>query len=242
MYWAFDKKHKILGILCLIYGIWHFGTNWTTTLVSFLQWDTIEVLSIVDLSYIQAFGSLCNALGSLAIGQAISSNLQFDKFLLTADRFNWPQVDVHFFDRSHILLLRRTRFLPNMVPFLLPSGGCLQKAFPPSIINVLLEQILRVGYQLDSTAEMYLATVTTERERTGALMILTIPQAISMFFAPIIGSKIAVYTTLRLSQIINGCVMAALLIPVLVFFLPTTHSVPRLATARLRPQAILFYY
>lgn len=37
-------------------------------------------------------------------------------------------------------------------------------------------QVLRFGYQLDSTAEMYLATVTTERERTGALMKLTVPQ------------------------------------------------------------------
>uniref|UniRef100_A0A1I8C3B9 MFS domain-containing protein n=1 Tax=Meloidogyne hapla TaxID=6305 RepID=A0A1I8C3B9_MELHA len=112
--WHFDKNQRAIGVLCLIYGIWHFGTNWTTTLISFLQWDTTESLSIVDLAYIQAFGSLCNAVGSLAIGQ-----------------------------------------------------------------------ILRVGYQLDSTAEMYLATVTTERERTGALMILSIPQAISMFFAPI---------------------------------------------------------
>jgi len=37
---------------------------------------------------------------------------------------------------------------------------------------------------------MYLATVTTERERTGALMILSIPQAISMFFAPIGNSSL----------------------------------------------------
>jgi hypothetical protein len=50
---------------------------------------------------------------------------------------------------------------------------------------VNINQILRVGYQLDSTAEMYLATVTTERERTGALLILAIPQATSMFFGPI---------------------------------------------------------
>ena len=66
---GFDKKQRILAILCLIYGTWHFGTNWTTTLLSFLQWDTVETLTIIDLAYIQAFGSLCNAMGSLAIGQ-----------------------------------------------------------------------------------------------------------------------------------------------------------------------------
>lgn len=96
-----------------------------------------------------------------------------------------------------------------------------------------------MGYQLDSTIEMYLATVTTERERTSALMVLTIPQAIAMFFAPILASKVAVYTTLRISQILNGCLLAAILIPVLLFFLPTTHSIPKLATAKLRPQVNL---
>ena len=37
-------------------------------------------------------------------------------------------------------------------------------------------------------------------------------------------------------QAINGVVMAATLVPVLLFLLPTTHSIPRLASARLRPQ------
>lgn len=64
-----EKKQKVISILCIIFGIWHFGTNWTTTLLSFLQWDTIEILTIIDLAYIQAFGSLCNAGGALAIGQ-----------------------------------------------------------------------------------------------------------------------------------------------------------------------------
>lgn len=83
---------------------------------------------------------------------------------------------------------------------------------------------------------MYLATVTTERERTGALMILTIPQALSMFFAPIVASKVAVYSTLRISQMLNGALLAGILLPTVYFLLPTTHSIPRLAAARLRPQ------
>ncbi|KAH7728522.1 Protein Y71G12B.25 [Aphelenchoides avenae] len=83
---------------------------------------------------------------------------------------------------------------------------------------------------------MYLATVTTERERTGALVIMTIPQALSMFLAPIAASKLAVYTTLRTSQILNGLIMGSLLVPALLFFLPSTHSIPKLASARLRPQ------
>lgn len=64
-----DRKQKVMAVLCLIFGLWHLGTQWTTTLLSFLQWDTTEVMTIVDLGYIQAFGSLCNALGALMIGQ-----------------------------------------------------------------------------------------------------------------------------------------------------------------------------
>nr|CAD2150929.1 unnamed protein product [Meloidogyne enterolobii] len=202
--WHFDKNQRAVGILCLIYGIWHFGTNWTTTLISFLQWDTTETLSIVDLAYIQAFGSLCNAVGSLAIGQMTDSIGPKIMFL-----FSTILTSIYF----------------------VGLGLC------RTWMTFFLLQILRVGYQLDSTAEMYLATVTTERERTGALMILSIPQAISMFFAPIVGSRIASYTTLRASQMICGGVMPIVLIPVVLFLLPTTHSIPRLATAKLRPQA-----
>jgi MFS family permease len=70
---AMDKKKQVLTILWIIYGLWNFGTHWTTTLLSFLQWDTVEVMSIIDLAYIQAFGSLCNALGALFIGQLTDS-------------------------------------------------------------------------------------------------------------------------------------------------------------------------
>jgi len=200
---ALDKKQRVLAILCLIFGIWHLGTQWTTTLLSFLQWDTTEVLTIVDLGYIQAFGSLCNAVGALAIGQMTDTVGPKAMFLFATVMTTFYYVG---------LSMARTWFL------------------------FLLLQIFRIGYQLDSTAEMYLATVTTERERTGALMILTIPQALAMFFGPMIASKVAVYTSLRTSQFFSGIVMSALLIPVIVFLLPTTHSIPRLASARLRPQ------
>ena len=53
----------------------------------------------------------------------------------------------------------------------------------------------------------------------------------------VVGSRIASYTTLRASQMICGGVMPIVLIPVVLFLLPTTHSIPRLATAKLRPQA-----
>lgn len=58
----------------------------------------------------------------------------------------------------------------------------------------------------------------------------------AMFFGPIVGSKIAAYTTLRTSQFICGGALLLTLMPVIAFLLPTTHSIPRLATARLRPQ------
>jgi len=200
---TWDKKHKILTILCLIYGIWHFFTNWTTTLLSFLQWDTIEPLTIVDLAYIQAIGSLCNAIGSLAIGQMTDSIGPKAMFIFS-------------------VILTSLYFIG--------LGMC------RTWYSFLFVQFLRIGYQLDSTTEMYLATVTTESERTRALMILTIPQAMAMFFAPIIGSKVAVYTSLRTSQMLNGVLLAAMLIPAVLVMLPTTHSIPRLAAAKLRPQ------
>lgn len=198
-----DKKQRVLAVLCVIYGLWHLGTQWTTTLLSFLQWDTTEVLSIVDLGYIQAFGSLCNAFGALAIGQMTDSLGPKYMFLFATVMTAFYYVGL---------------------------------SFARTWLAFLFLQTLRVGYQLDSTAEMYLATVTTERERTGALMVLTIPQAIAMFCGPPIASKVAVYTTLRTSQFFSGIVMSALLIPVILFLLPTTHSIPRLASARLRPQ------
>uniref|UniRef100_A0A915M8K8 Major facilitator superfamily (MFS) profile domain-containing protein n=1 Tax=Meloidogyne javanica TaxID=6303 RepID=A0A915M8K8_MELJA len=129
----------------------------------------------------KSFGSLCNAVGSLAIGQMTDSIGPKIMFL-----FSTILTSIYF----------------------VGLGLC------RTWITFFLLQILRVGYQLDSTAEMYLATVTTERERTGALMILSIPQAISMFFAPIVGSRIASYTTLRASQMICGGVMPIVLIPV----------------------------
>ncbi|CDM63586.1 MFS domain-containing protein [Caenorhabditis elegans] len=57
-----------------------------------------------------------------------------------------------------------------------------------------------------------------------------------MFFGPIVGSKVAAWTSLRTSQFIVGFVLAGTMIPVVMFLLPTTHSIPRLASARLRPQ------
>jgi len=66
---AMDRKRKVMATLCLIYWIWHFGTNWTSTLIAFIQWQTDEPLTIVDIANVQAFGAICNAFGSLAIGQ-----------------------------------------------------------------------------------------------------------------------------------------------------------------------------
>ncbi|KAI6207475.1 hypothetical protein M3Y96_00012800 [Aphelenchoides besseyi] len=198
-----DRKQKVLTVLWFIFGIWHFGTHWTTTLLSFLQWDTTEVMTIVDLAYIQAFGSLCNALGALFIGQLTDSIGPKIMFI-----FSTILTSIYY----------------------VGLGIC------RSWYSFFFLQVLRFGYQLDSTAEMYLATATTERERTGALLLLGLPQALSMFLGPLAASRVAIWTSLRTSQIVNGFVMPLLLIPVLLFFLPTTHSVPRIASARLRPQ------
>ncbi|CAI5437815.1 unnamed protein product [Caenorhabditis angaria] len=200
---SFEKKQRVMLILCLIFGLWHFATQWTTTLLSFLQWDTEEVMTITDLGYIQAFGSLCNAVGALAAGQLADS------------------------------MGAKTMFLTSAVFTAIYYSGI---SLARSWYSFFFLQIFRFGYQLDGTAEMYLATVTTESERTGALMRLTIPQAMAMFFGPIVGSKVAAWTTLRTSQFIVGIVLLVTMLPVVQFLLPTTHSIPRLASARLRPQ------
>ncbi|XGW25076.1 hypothetical protein V3C99_006472 [Haemonchus contortus] len=198
-----EKRQRVMLILCLIFFLWHMGTQWTTTLLSFLQWDTTEVMTIVDLGYIQAFGSVCNAIGALAFGQMADTAGPKAMFMLSC-----------------------------IFTAIYYSGISIAKSW----YGFFFLQMLRFGYQLDSTAEMYLATVTTERERTAALMRLTVPQAAAMFFGPIVGSKVAAYTSLRTSQFICGCALMVTLMPVVIFLLPTTHSIPRLATARLRPQ------
>lgn len=38
-----ERNQRIILLLCIIYGLWNIGTQWTTTLLSFLQWDTIHV-------------------------------------------------------------------------------------------------------------------------------------------------------------------------------------------------------
>ncbi|VDK44428.1 unnamed protein product [Anisakis simplex] len=201
-----EKKQRILLSLCFIFGLWNLGTQWTTTLLSFLQWDTIHVMTIVDIGYIQSFGSFCNAIGALAIGQLADTTGPKAMFIVSC-------------------------VIVSIYYSLLGFARCWYSFF--------FLQILRVGYQLDATAEMYLATVTTERERTAALMRLTVPQAIAMFFGPMIASQLAVATTLRTSQVICGIVMLITLTPTIYCLLPQTHSIPRLATARLRPQDYL---
>ena len=57
-----------------------------------------------------------------------------------------------------------------------------------------------------------------------------------MFFGPMLASQLAVQTTLRSSQIICGIAMLITLVPVVHIMLPETHTIPKLATARLRPQ------
>lgn len=60
-----------------------------------------------------------------------------------------------------------------------------------------------------------------------------------MFFGPMVASQLAIHTNLRTSQFICGIVLFVTLVPVIYKFLPETHSVPKLATARLRPQVEL---
>ncbi|KAK6019915.1 hypothetical protein OSTOST_14440 [Ostertagia ostertagi] len=175
-----EKQQRVMLVLCLIFGLWHLGTQWTTTLLSFLQWDTTEVMTIVDLGYIQAFGSVCNAVGAFGFGQSEHTcmrNISLFYISLYQEPFSCLlYVDIHYVD---------------------------------------------ISLQMADTAG------------PKAMFMLS---AAAMFIGPIIGSKIAAYTSLRTSQFICGGALLFTLMPVLMFMLPTTHSIPRLATARLRPQ------
>uniref|UniRef100_A0A914RVE2 Major facilitator superfamily (MFS) profile domain-containing protein n=1 Tax=Parascaris equorum TaxID=6256 RepID=A0A914RVE2_PAREQ len=148
----------------------------------------VTVMTIVDIGYIQSFGSFCNAIGALAVGQLADTMGPKTTFL-----FSSVIVSIYY--------------------SLLGFARCWYSFF--------FLQILRIGYQLDATAEMYLATYTV---------------AIAMFFGPMVASQLAVATTLRTSQVTCGIAMLMVLTPTIYFALPQTHSIPKLATARLRPQ------
>ncbi|VDN23756.1 unnamed protein product [Gongylonema pulchrum] len=148
-------------------------------------------MTIVDIGYIQSFGSFCNAFGALAVGQLADTTGPKTMFLFA----------------SVIVSIYYSAL-----------------AFARCWYSFFFLQILRIGYQLDATAEMYLATITTERERTGALMRLTVPQALAMFLGPMFASQIAVQTSLRASQFICGIVLFITLTPFVYFVLPQTHS------------------
>lgn len=53
-------------------------------------------------------------------------------------------------------------------------------------------------------------------------------------------SQLAVRTSLRASQFVCGIALIVTLAPFIYFVLPHTHSVPKLATARLRPQVNIY--
>uniref|UniRef100_A0A8R1TIL0 MFS domain-containing protein n=2 Tax=Onchocerca TaxID=6281 RepID=A0A8R1TIL0_ONCVO len=200
------RNQRILLSLCVIFGLWNIGTQWTTTLLSFLQWDTVHMMTIVDIGYIQSFGSFCNAVGALIIGQIADTTGPKTMFL-----FSSIVISIYY---SAL-------------------------AFAKCWYSFFLLQLLRLGYQLDATVEMYLATITTERERTSALMRLTVPQALAMLLGPMFASQLAIRTSLRTSQFICGIALIVTLTPFIYYVLPQTHNVPKLATARLRPQDYL---
>lgn len=63
-------------------------------------------------------------------------------------------------------------------------------------------------------------------------------QALAMLLGPMFASQLAVSTSLRGSQFICGIALIVTLTPFIYYVLPQTHSVPKLATARLRPQVM----
>lgn len=139
-----EKQHRVMLVLCLIFGLWHMGTQWTTTLLSFLQWDTTEVMTIVDLGYIQAFGSVCNAIGALAFGQVMKPfcplfYLPLHLPLHPDGRHRRAKGHVHAVMRFHRHLLLRHLAGQVLVRLLLPAGSSpLHRSFAIVVKNSLM--------------------------------------------------------------------------------------------------------
>ena len=66
----------------------------------------------------------------------------------------------------------------------------------------MLIQFFKIGYHFDAGAEMYMATVTTERERTRSALYLALPQAIALLIGPILAARTAVWFSIRFSELI----------------------------------------
>lgn len=64
-------------------------------------------------------------------------------------------------------------------------------------------------------------------------------QALAMLLGPMFASQLAIRTSLRASQFICGIALIVTLTPFIFYVLPQTHNVPKLATARLRPQVMV---
>lgn len=65
----------------------------------------------------------------------------------------------------------------------------------------MLIQFFKIGYHFDAGAEMYMATVTTERERTLSALYLALPQAVALLIGPILAAKTAVLFSIRFSEL-----------------------------------------
>jgi hypothetical protein len=72
-----ERKSRTLLILCLAYAIWHTAGQWTNTLLTFLHWGTAPPMNVLQISYVQAFGSCCNAIGALILGQVFNNKMTY---------------------------------------------------------------------------------------------------------------------------------------------------------------------
>jgi len=81
---------------------------------------------------------------------------------------------------------------------------------------------------------MYMATVTTESERTRYALTLALPQAVAFLVGPALAARTAAWWGLHNGELAAGVFLLVALVPLLVFVLPDTHSVPRNALSNLR--------
>ena len=76
---------------------------------------------------------------------------------------------------------------------------------------LLAVQALRCGYHFDAGAEMYLATVTSEKHRSQALALtMNVPQAIAYVAGPMLAARTAVLFGLRYSELVCAGELCAL--------------------------------
>ncbi|VDP18792.1 unnamed protein product [Soboliphyme baturini] len=97
----------------------------------------------------------------------------------------------------------------------------------------LLAQTLRIGFHFDHITEIFISTVTTESERTAALLKMGLPIGVSTIVGPWVAGRLTVAYNLRFAQFVNGVFTTVGILPI-IYLISDVHGVPRIHLSKLR--------